>query len=258
MMKSASALPMPERLPARRRAAGSGSRRREHATTPNTTKRSRPSSRHDDHGARPRRPRAAVSAACADRHAVDGACVSAAGEVATRHGHSSAIRRRRTKAMKTGAPMTAVTMPTSSSPGRATTRPMTSAPSSRIGASTAEYGRSQRWSGPVIARATCGTVRPTNPIGPGGRGGGAARAGPRPTPSNGPGRADALAERPGDVVAEGERVQQPARRQRQHDADDDERRDLRHDRRRRGRRASRPPRTGTGRAWRRRAAASPR
>ena len=41
--------------------------------------------------------------------------------------HSSAIRRRRTKAMKIGAPITAVTMPTSSSPGRTITRPITSA-----------------------------------------------------------------------------------------------------------------------------------
>ena len=51
--------------------------------------------------------------------------------------HSWATRRRRTSAMNTGAPMIAVTMPTLSSPGRTTSRPMMSAPSSRIGASTA-------------------------------------------------------------------------------------------------------------------------
>ena len=46
--------------------------------------------------------------------------------------------------MNTGAPISAVTMPTCTSPGRAMTRPMMSAPSSRIGASTIEYGRIQR------------------------------------------------------------------------------------------------------------------
>ena len=59
-------------------------------------------------------------------------------------GHRSASFRRRTSAMKNGAPMTAVTMPTCSSPGWATTRPRTSEPSSRIGASSIEYGRIQR------------------------------------------------------------------------------------------------------------------
>ena len=46
---------------------------------------------------------------------------------------SSASFRRRTRKMKNGAPISAVTIPTCSSPGRAMTRPMTSAPSSRIG-----------------------------------------------------------------------------------------------------------------------------
>ena len=59
-------------------------------------------------------------------------------------GHSSASRRRRTSMTKNGAPTTAVTIPTWSSPGRATTRPITSEPSSRIGASTIEYARTQR------------------------------------------------------------------------------------------------------------------
>ena len=40
--------------------------------------------------------------------------------------------------MNTGPPISALTIPTSSSPGRLTTRPTTSAPSSITGASSAE------------------------------------------------------------------------------------------------------------------------
>ncbi len=58
--------------------------------------------------------------------------------------HSSESRRRRTRPMKMGAPMIAVMIPTWTSPGRATTRPVMSAPSSSIGAITIEYGRIQR------------------------------------------------------------------------------------------------------------------
>ena len=61
-----------------------------------------------------------------------------------RRTHSSASFRRRTSAMKTGAPIIAVTTATCSSPGRATTRPRMSAPSSRIGASSIEYGSAHR------------------------------------------------------------------------------------------------------------------
>ena len=53
-------------------------------------------------------------------------------------GHSEASLRRRTRAMKKGAPSSAVTIPTCTSPGGETIRPMTSAPSSRIGASSME------------------------------------------------------------------------------------------------------------------------
>ena len=59
-------------------------------------------------------------------------------------GHSSANFRRRTRAMNTGAPINAVTMPTCTSPGRAITRPTMSAASNRIGASVIEYGSAQR------------------------------------------------------------------------------------------------------------------
>ncbi len=57
---------------------------------------------------------------------------------------SSASFRRRTRIMKNGAPISAVMMPTCTSPGRAITRPTTSAVSSRIGASTNEYGSTHR------------------------------------------------------------------------------------------------------------------
>src|SRR5690606_36410874 len=80
--------------------------------------------------------------------------------------HSPLAEERRTSATSTGAPTNAVTMPTCSSPGETTTRPTTSDTSSRTGASTAAYGRIQRWSGPTAHRATCGTMRPTNAIGP--------------------------------------------------------------------------------------------
>src|SRR3546814_4355057 len=71
-------------------------------------------------------------------------------------GHSSASFRRRTSMMKKGVPSSAVTMPTWSSPGRATIRPSTSALSSSVGPSTRLQGRSQRWSGPQkIGRAAC-------------------------------------------------------------------------------------------------------
>jgi hypothetical protein len=56
--------------------------------------------------------------------------------------------------MKTGPPRIAVTIPTWISAGRATTRPMTSAPSSSTGDRTAAYGRIQRRSGPVKERTT--------------------------------------------------------------------------------------------------------
>ena len=57
-------------------------------------------------------------------------------------------------------------IPTWISDGRSTIRPMMSAPSSSVGATTVEYGSSQRCSGPVQRRTMCGTVSPTKPIGP--------------------------------------------------------------------------------------------
>ncbi len=59
-------------------------------------------------------------------------------------GHSSRILRCRTIQMKTGAPTKAVTMPTSSSPGRARIRPSTSASISRSAPPSAAKGKSQR------------------------------------------------------------------------------------------------------------------
>ena len=58
--------------------------------------------------------------------------------------HSFTSFLRRTSAMKKGAPNTAIMMPTSSSAGRATIRPSTSATSSRAAPSRPEYGSSQR------------------------------------------------------------------------------------------------------------------
>src|SRR5690606_36926393 len=81
-------------------------------------------------------------------------------------GHREASFRLRHRARNTGTPRTAVTMPTWISAGGAMIRPTRSAPTSRVGASTSEYGSTHRWSGPAMNRATCGTARPTNPMGP--------------------------------------------------------------------------------------------
>ena len=56
-------------------------------------------------------------------------------------GYSAASRRRRTRAMKNGAPRRAVTMPTCTSPGRAMTRPMMSAIFVIISGVTARGGK---------------------------------------------------------------------------------------------------------------------
>src|SRR5690606_15682348 len=80
--------------------------------------------------------------------------------------HSAAILLRRAIMMKIGAPIAAHMMPTCTSPGRAISRPATSAPSSSTGATTAEYGSTHRWSWPTTARTACGTASPTNHSGP--------------------------------------------------------------------------------------------
>ena len=61
-----------------------------------------------------------------------------------RQAHSADTRRRRTIQMNTGAPTKAVTMPTSSSAGRATSRPATSARISSTAPARAEPGRISR------------------------------------------------------------------------------------------------------------------
>ena len=68
--------------------------------------------------------------------------------------------------MKKGAPTRAVMMPTSSSEGRATMRPMTSEATSSEAPASAENGSSQRWSTPTRSRQRWGTTSPTNQIGP--------------------------------------------------------------------------------------------
>src|SRR5699024_11486123 len=69
--------------------------------------------------------------------------------------HNWAIFLLRTRAMKTGAPMNAAMMPTSSSELGSTTRPAMSAVVKRSAARTADEGRSHLWSGPEIGRASC-------------------------------------------------------------------------------------------------------
>ena len=129
--------------------------------------------------------------------------------------------------MKNGAPMKAVTMPTCISPGRATTRPMTSAPSSRIGA---EHHRVRQ--DPAV-------------VGPGDRPGDVRHG--EPDERDRPGRARSRrrtsstiataatmrASRPTRCPSEratsspsASALSDPADGQRQHRADDDERRDL--------------------------------
>ena len=118
-------------------------------------------------------------------------------------------------------------MPTSISSGRATTRPTTSAATSRAAPATAENGSSQRWSVPTSSRHRCGTTSPTKAIGPA-----TAVAAPQrmtaPTADDQPGAGDVLAEPGGEVVAEGERVhaargdqadERADREERQHERD---------------------------------------
>src|SRR5699024_7932000 len=80
--------------------------------------------------------------------------------------HSCLTFWRRTIAMRTGAPTSAVMIPTSISAGRATTRPTTSETVTRTAPVSAENGSSQRWSTPTSSRQTWGTMSPTNAIGP--------------------------------------------------------------------------------------------
>ncbi|CAM3973466.1 hypothetical protein NOGI109294_20785 [Nocardiopsis gilva] len=68
--------------------------------------------------------------------------------------------------MKNGPPITASTMPTSTSPVPRITRPMMSAMRISTMPHSAPVGTSQRWSEPVRVRAMCGAIRPRKPIGP--------------------------------------------------------------------------------------------
>lgn len=66
--------------------------------------------------------------------------------------------------IKTGAPRTAVTIPTSSSPGLPRTRPSTSARTSKAAPYNAESGITVLRSAPSVNRTKCGTINPTKPI----------------------------------------------------------------------------------------------
>ena len=108
--------------------------------------------------------------------------------------------------MKKGAPISASTTPTSSSPGGATTRPITSASSSSDGADQAGVGQQ-----PAVVGAgqRAGQVRDDQAderqrAAGGHRGAREQRDG---GDADGAGQGDVLAEAAGDVLAEGERVQ---------------------------------------------------
>ena len=137
--------------------------------------------------------------------------------------HSAPIRPRRTSSRKTGAPTTAVMMPTCTSPGGSTTRP------THVGAED-QHGAVR----PCSAAAPGGSRDPRRRARRAARSGRRRRSG-RPARSRcrraarWPGRstsrstADAAAEAAGQVVAEGEGVEAAHRGQAEHGADDEER-----------------------------------
>ena len=160
------------------------------------------------------------------RRAAPGAAGPAGrGERGDRHAHSSAIRRRRTKAMNTGAPMKAVTMPTCSSPGRATTRPMTSARDEQDGADDRRVRQQPAVVGTGDGPGDVGHGEPDeHDRTDGGRGAAAQQHDGRGATAR---TADALAERAGDVLAQGQAVEGAARGQRDDRPGDEERQHLR-------------------------------
>ena len=68
--------------------------------------------------------------------------------------------------INTGAPISAVTIPDSNSPGLPKIRPIVSANRSKAAPPTADSGRIFFISGPITRRNRCGTIRPTKLIGP--------------------------------------------------------------------------------------------
>ena len=68
--------------------------------------------------------------------------------------------------MKNGPPSSEVTIPTGRSAGASTTRPKASHTARNAAPSSSVQGGSTRWSAPTQRRKACGTIRPTNPIGP--------------------------------------------------------------------------------------------
>ena len=68
--------------------------------------------------------------------------------------------------INTGAPISAVTIPDSSSPGRPSTLPAVSAKRRRDAPQMADKGRIFRISGPISIRIRWGIISPTKPIGP--------------------------------------------------------------------------------------------
>ncbi len=121
--------------------------------------------------------------------------------------------------MNTGAPMSAVTMPTCSSPGYATTRPMTSA-ASRSGRRD-ERGEQDRppvvGSGQPSDRVRDGEPDERDRPG-GGHGGSGEQHGD--DAADDPHQHDALAEGGGELVTERERVERPTETDRHDEADE--------------------------------------
>jgi hypothetical protein len=68
--------------------------------------------------------------------------------------------------MKNGPPASAVTTPTGISVGAITVRDSVSHNARNAAPSKNEHGINMRWSAPSFNRSACGTINPTNPIGP--------------------------------------------------------------------------------------------
>src|SRR5262249_27112193 len=76
------------------------------------------------------------------------------------------FRRERMRWRKIGTPTKAMTMPTGITAGLKASRPMVSATNSKAPPEITENGMSQRWSAPIMRRATCGPTKPMKPITP--------------------------------------------------------------------------------------------
>ena len=160
--------------------------------------------------------------------------------------HSAPIRPRRTSARKTGTPTTAVMIPTCTSVGGSTTRPTVSASDDQRRRRTPSAQRQHRArSREPDDRAHAVRDDQADEGDRAGQRGGAAGQQHAPPGRAPAGRRRTPAEAAGQVVAEGQRVEQPGAGQREHRADDEERQPGQQHVEARGRRRCRPARTGT-------------